>query len=619
MDKNQLTGVVVMLVLMTVYFWFFSEKQEIPQEVTTEEVATEETKKETISQKDQPILNQPSNDSLASAQQKERFGLFAAFANGEEETITLENEVMKMKLSSKGGLVKEVELKEFKTFDQKPLILFDEKSANQDFIVTSNYRPVNLSELYFNLKKGKTSVEGTDTTSVSYKIAFEEGKYIEHKYTLGGTGYEVLYELNFVGMEGIVDNQDVVLNWSDDVKRLEANFKESKQETQINYKKLGGDFDYMGDSPSEGEVEEINETIHWFTFNQRFFSAGLIANNGMKSGKFQTSVNENDSLIIKSTAASLTLNSEDLRSGKGNFKYYFGPNNYQITKKVVPGFEENVDLGWKVFRFVNKWLIIPIFNFLENYIASYGIIIIILVFAVRLILAPMTYTSHMSMAKMKVLKPEMDAIKEEGEKKGHDQTKIQQETMALYRKAGVNPLSGCIPLLLQMPFLLAMFNFFPNSIELRQESFLWAHDLSTYDSVLDLPFEIPFYGSHVSLFTLLMTASTILITWSNSQMTTQMQGPMKSMQYMMPVMFMFILNSFSAGLTFYYFVSNIVSFGQIALFRKIVNEDKIKKLMEENRKKNANKKKSKFQQKLEDAMKSAEEQRKSKPKGKKKK
>jgi YidC/Oxa1 family membrane protein insertase len=234
-----------------------------------------------------------------------------------------------------------------------------------------------------------------------------------------------------------------------------------------------------------------------------------------------------------------------------------------------------------------------------------------MVLIIRVILSPLTYKSHMSMAKMKVLKPELDLIKE---KHGDDMQKAQQEQMQLYSKVGINPLSGCIPMLLQFPILLAMFNFFPNSIELRQKSFLWAHDLSTYDSILDLPFTIPFYGDHVSLFTLLMTASTILYTWSNSQMQAQMQGPMKTMQYVMPVMFLFFLNSYSSGLTFYYFVSNIVSFGQIALFRKFVDEDKILKKLEENRKKNANKKKSAFQLKLEEAMKASEQTKKKKKK-----
>ncbi|MBR9998381.1 MAG: membrane protein insertase YidC, partial [Cyclobacteriaceae bacterium] len=263
---------------------------------------------------------------------------------------------------------------------------------------------------------------------------------------------------------------------------------------------------------------------------------------------------------------------------------------------------------WPPVNWVNKFLIIPTFQFLERFISNYGIIIILLVVFIKILLFPLTYKSYMSMAKTKVLKPELDAIKEQY---GGDMQKVQSEQMKLYQQVGVNPLSGCIPILLQMPILFSMFYFFPNSIELRQESFLWADDLSTYDSVLNLPFTIPAYGSHVSMFTLLMTASTILYTWSNNQVTT-VQGPMKSMQYFMPVIFMFVLNSFPAALSFYYFVSNIVTFGQQALIRMFVDEDKIKKILDENRQKSTTRKKSRFQTKLEEAMRSGEEAKKKK-------
>jgi YidC/Oxa1 family membrane protein insertase len=268
-------------------------------------------------------------------------------------------------------------------------------------------------------------------------------------------------------------------------------------------------------------------------------------------------------------------------------------------KNVTPDFEENVNMGWSVLSFINKYFVRIIFNFLERFFSNYGVIILIMVVIVRIILSPLTYKSHMSMAKMRVLKPELDAIKE---KFPDDQQKAQQEQMALYRQVGINPLSGCIPMVLQMPILFSLFYFFPNAIELRQQGFLWSTDLSTYDSVLNLPFTIPFYGDHVSLFTLLMTVSTILYTWSNSQITT-VTGPMKTMQYMMPVIFLFFLNSFSSGLTFYYFVSNMSTFGQTFLFRRFIDEGKIKSILDENKKKNANKSKSKFQMKLEEAMK----------------
>ena len=270
-------------------------------------------------------------------------------------------------------------------------------------------------------------------------------------------------------------------------------------------------------------------------------------------------------------------------------------------------------MGYKLVSWVNKYIIVELFGFLEKYISNYGVIIMIIVLLVKLALFPLSRKSYLSMAKMKALKPELDAMKE---KLGGDAQKMQQEQMKLYRQVGVNPISGCIPLVLQMPILFAMFFFFPNSIELRQQSFLWATDLSTYDVLINLPFTIPFYGSHVSGFTLLMTLSTLLYTWSNNQVSS-VQGPMKSIGYFMPIIFMFVLNSYSSGLSFYYFVSNIITFGQQTLIRRFVDEDKIRATLEENKKKNVNKKKSKFASRLEDAMKASQEAQRQKQKGKK--
>ncbi|UXX78534.1 membrane protein insertase YidC [Reichenbachiella carrageenanivorans] len=610
MDRNQITGLVLMLALMTIYFQFFApEVPEQPVEQATIETTTPAAIRE--AEISTPVATGV-DDSLTSAIYKERYGIFAPFASGEEKEVEIENESVKIILSSKGGVVKRVELKDYLTYEKDPLILIDRNSSTSDLLLMSNYKAINVSELYYHTQHSKLEVSGTDSLSVSFRVALDGGRYLEHKYKLGGTGFQLKYEINLVGMDGVIDNQDAQLTWVDHMKNVEHTLKESRAKTTINYQPIGGDFDDLGIS-EDAETENIEQGLKWFAFKQRFFAAALIAENKISKATLSTYVDTSDSTTVKSGTAVLTLPIGDLKTGKGQFQYYFGPNDYTIQKKVVDGFEQNVELGWFVFRLVNKWLIIPIFNLLEKFISNYGVIIIILVFVIRLILAPLTYKSHMSMAKMKVLKPEMDAIKE---KHDGDMQKSQQETMELYRKAGINPLSGCIPVLLQFPFLLAMFNFFPNSIELRQQPFLWATDLSTYDNVMNLPFTIPFYGDHVSMFCLLMTASTLLYTWSNSQMNTQMQGPMKSMQYMMPIMFLFFLNEFSAGLTFYYFVSNIVSFGQMALFRKFVDEDKILKVMEENRKKNANKSKSKFQLKLEEAMKAGEVQRKQ---GKKKK
>ncbi len=262
-------------------------------------------------------------------------------------------------------------------------------------------------------------------------------------------------------------------------------------------------------------------------------------------------------------------------------------------------FDRNVYLGWWGVNSFNKYIIVPIFNFLEKSISNYGLIIFIMVILIRIIITPFTYKSHISMAKMKILTPEINKIRE---KYPGDMQKSQVEIMELYQKTGVNPLGGCLPILFQLPILISVFYFLPNSVELRNKSFLWAEDLSSYDSILDLPFSIPLYGDHVSLFTLLMTVSTLLINMANTQMQT-MQGPMKVMQYVLPFMFLFIFNSFSSGLTYYYFLSNIISYGQIYLFKTLVNEEKLKNEIDFNRKQNLNKNKSKFKLRFEEAMK----------------
>jgi YidC/Oxa1 family membrane protein insertase len=267
-----------------------------------------------------------------------------------------------------------------------------------------------------------------------------------------------------------------------------------------------------------------------------------------------------------------------------------------------------VYFGWPIVRIINRYFIVNVFHFLEKFISNYGIIIIILVLLIRVLLLPLSYKSYISLAKTKVLQPEIEEIKA---RNGDDMAKVQQEQMKLYQQVGVNPLSGCIPVLLQMPILLALFSLFPNLIELRQKEFLWSSDLSTYDSIATLPFAIPFYGSHVSLFTILMTISSVAYAYFNNQVST-IQGPMKSLQYIMPIMFMFILNSLPAGLTFYYFVSNVISIGQQVIIRKFVDESKIRRVLEENKLKNKDKKKSRFAQRLEDALKNAEEAKKKK-------
>lgn len=604
-----------MLVLMFwVYIEFFAPEPPKPQETeTVEEAITDDPVKTPDSTIEEAESIEEAPDSIMLAERSAQLGAFAAGAEGSEKFIVIENEDVRITFSTLGGSIKEVLLKEYLTYTKEPLILSDEENLQISKLISSQGKQVDLKDLYFTTNARSAQVENGDTLEIKFRLPLEAGGSVEQTYKIAGTGYLIDYNLNFDGLDNIVDNQDMTFFWNNHAKRMEANLEDARRETWVQWRTLKDEVDDISSTDPDLLQEATLDGVKWASLKQKFFTSAILSDNGFRSGEFTSIYNPLDTSIVREATFKLTYPIGDLKTGQGDFSFYFGPNSYQILKKMPDGFSANVDLGWNVFAVINKFLVIPLFSWLENYISNYGIIIMILVIVIKIILFPLSYKAYMSMAKMKAFKPELDEMKE---KYPDDMQKQQSEMMAMYQKAGVNPLSGCIPMLLQMPILFALFNFFPNSIELRQQSFLWAHDLSTYDSVLDLPFNIPMYGDHVSLFTILMTLSTILYTWSNSQMTT-VQGPMKTMQYIMPVMFMFFLNSFSAGLTFYYFVANIVTFGQQFAIKQFIDEDKIRKLIEENKLKNANKKQSPFMSKLQNAMKQAEEQRREKQKKKK--
>ncbi len=599
MDKNQATGLLLISLMVMVYFYFFGEQPELVEQPiqTTEQVVTEQ-------QPNQLNAAPALPDSVQQILNQQQYGDLAAAAKGTSQLITVENEDLRLVFNTKGGVIEEVELKNYKTYTQEPLILLDANSRIQKLIARQNGREVNLYDLFYSVEQR----EANDTIQVTFTLADETGGTIKQHYFIPKTnGFKIDYKVEANGMQAILTN-GLTLNWKTDLKATEKDVTTSRVKSTITYYQQDGSFDELSERSTDVE-HEIVSSLSWVTFKQHFFSASIIAPNGFSNGSLTTEADVNSLIIDKTATASLSIPSSALSNGDLELSYYYGPNNYQIMKKVAPGFQENVYLGIVGIDLINKWVVVPIFNWLDNYIASYGLIIFILVLIIKLALSPLSYKSYLSMAKMKVLKPELDEIKA---KLGDDQQKFQQEQMKLYQQVGVNPLSGCMPMLLQMPILYAMFSFFPSSIELRQQPFLWADDLSTYDSIMSLPFEIPYYGSHVSLFVILMTISTILYTWSNNQMST-VQGPMKTMSYMMPVIFMFVLNSFPAALSYYYFLSTLITFGQQALIKRYIDEDKILAVLEDNRKKGG-KKKSKFMAKLEDAMKASEEAKKGKKK-----
>ncbi|MEM7548658.1 MAG: membrane protein insertase YidC [Bacteroidota bacterium] len=615
MDKNQVTGLILVSLILLIYIQFFAPSPEELQNTPVEEVQNirnQDLKDSSPDNKNTIEAVEELPDSVVDKRLKDQFGIFHMAVSDEEALYKIENSEVEILLSSKGGFVQEVTLKDFRTYDDQPLVLIDEASADFSFFITSSGKKIDLSDISFKPANYNSPDAENDTINFDLIADLEQGKKIVQHYSIPPNGYVIGYELEFIGLQEFIDQENFEINWKNDLKKFESSIETSRINASINYYTAEGDFDNLSESSLDLEEETITEKINWATFKQRFFSTGIIAKNNFDAAYFRTNVNEGDSNVIKSTQMVLSI--PNTGNNDYEFALYFGPNNYQILKKVTEGFSRNVYLGWKLFSWFNKYLIIPVFNFLDTYISNYGIIILILVIVIKLLLFPLSYSSYMSFAKQRVLKPEIDKLKEEH---GDDMQKMQQAQMKLFQQVGINPISGCIPIVLQMPILLAMFNFFPNSVELRQEGFLWAHDLSTYDSILDLPFTIPFYGNHVSLFTILMTVSTILTQKFNNQMSSSaMQGPMKTMMYIMPVMFMFVLNSFSAGLTYYYFVANLITIGQQFIIRGFVDEEKIRAVLEENKKKNKNKKKSKWQMRVEEAMKASQEA-KSKPKGKK--
>lgn len=609
MDKNSTIGIVIISAILLAYFTFFAPTAPPPP-----------AQKEVVKTQLDTLKKALINDSISLKNKEVALGTLASSLSGENKELVIENKDIKVVFNSKGGKIKSVLLKNYVTSGKKPLYLIDEQTSVFDVVLPAKTGPLALSDLYFSTLDQNKTLSGNDSANIVYTVKTNEGQVIEQKYSLKSEGYLIGYQVRVDGMETFLKNENVLFNWNAYPKLTEADLTQSRVGTGLNYRLNDGTIGGIDEKKIESTTEVI-ENVNWISFktNKFFLSSFIARNNNIKKSLINTSANEADSIVVKSLSSSAEVPVADIVSGKGNFSFYFGPNKYTELQKVseagiATAFEDNVYLGWVIIGAINKWLVLPAFMFIKSMVSNFGLIIILLVLFIRSLLLPLSYRSHLSMAKIKVLKPEMDEIKA---RVGDDMTAQQQETMKLYQSVGVNPLAGCVPVLLSMPFLFAMLYLLPNLIELRQEPFLWATDLSTYDSVASLPFNIPFYGDHVSLFTILMTASTILYTWYNSQMASTMQGPMMYMQYFMPLIFMFVLNSFPAGLSYYYLVGNMVAIGQQFVIKQFVDETKIREKLEEYKKNAGTKKKSRWQQRLEDAMKMQEDAKKAPVKKKK--
>ena len=586
-DKSSLIGLLLMGAILIIFNTFFFETapQEAPPKTETEINA--------------PNTNPVENTEISEGNRSttEQISTSIITEETEEQEFILENDSIKLVLSSKGGEIKSVELKKYKTFDGSPLELFN--SEDSKFNIEG--RGINSANENF------IFIEG-DKSYVRLRHTINENTFIEYNYSLKEDQYLVEFSIKTEGFDNIATrDNEIWMEWKIAAPQTEKSKTNQEQYTGFYFQEsYSKDVDYVWDND---EKEKIDVDLSWIAFKQQFFSTIISSSNNFKSGSsFQVSKNEDK--YIKTLSLETRL---DDKENEFNYEIYFGPNDYKKLKEYNKSYEEIIPLGWGIFGWVNRVIVINIFDYLRNSagIKNYGLIILILTLIIKLALSPLTYKSYLSQAKMKVLKPEIDKITEKHKEK--DPMKAQKETMSLYRKAGVNPMGGCLPMLVQFPILIAMFRFFPASIELRQESFLWADDLSSYDSIMSLPWDIPFYGDHVSLFTLLMTVSTLIYTHMNSQMTsTQMPG-MKWMMYLMPIMFLGFFNNYAAALSYYYFLANVFTFSQMYFMRRFIDDNALLAQIEENKKKPA-KKKSKFQKKLEEMQKKQEQQLKNRKK-----
>nr|WP_321410106.1 membrane protein insertase YidC [uncultured Carboxylicivirga sp.] len=605
MDRNSITGIILIVLIFGFFTWWNqpSEEQLAEQKRVRDSIDLVEQKAEAdrianaakVEVETKAVVEK---DSATIAEElTNKFGLLADAAQGEQSFVTLENDLVKMVLSSKGARVYSVELKKYHNYDESPVILMDGDQNKFGFNFTHNSRFFHTNELYF------TVLPQTSPNKVDFVVNAAEGKLI-FSYVLPEDGYMVDFNITTQNLGNVIatPNGSMDINWEMEVPAQEKGVSFERRYSGVYYRFAENDVDHI--TASGTKSEELRTKLKWVAFKDQFFSSVFISGDYFLSGdvKAVTPEDDNHPVIMDASAmVAVPFTGNDQHS----FNFYFGPNDFKALKPYADlGLRQLVYLGWSFLRYINLG-VIEVFHFLERYFSNYGLIILILTILIKLIIFPFTYKSYVSTAKMKVLKPQIEEINNKIPKE--KAMERQQATMALYRKAGVNPMGGCLPMLFQMPILFAMFQFFPASIELRGESFLWATDLSSYDAIItwtgDIPLITQYYGNHVSLFTLLMAITNIVYTYINQEMTqsTQQMPGMKGMMYLMPVMFLVFFNNYAAGLSYYYFISTLITIGQTLLIRRFVDEEALLAKLKANQKKPA--KKSKFQQRLEDMQK----------------
>jgi len=591
MDRNTIIGFVLLAVLFFGYFYYTRQGQlalENEQFRIQDSLSRLKPKQDTI-----PLA---SKDSLAldTTIQRSASG-FQDSIPQVEQLVTLENKVLKIVFSNKGGQPKTVELKKFRKFDGSPLIIQNGNFNKISYLInTGTNQTAQTGDLFFKSEQ----IAAVEKNSLTYTLQNNAGQSIQHHYTLPEDSYMLDFNLAFTGADKLVTQNKINLTWQTQAPQVEKNIEYERLQSHIAYV-ADGDYDF--EELGSGEDNKFTTPVDWITLKQQFFATAIIAKNKFESADIQWTVPADTNLhVIAQSIANLRLNVPSVNASIP-LQLFYGPNDYKILKSYGNEMHNIVPLGSGIFAFVkyiNRGFIMPVFNFLGSKLVSYGLVIAILTIIIRLLISPLTYQSYLSGAKMKVLKPELDALRL---KYGEDKQAFGMEQMKLFKSAGVNPLGGCIPALLQIPIFFALYNFFNSSIALRGESFWWANDLSAYDSIFNLPFEIPLYGAHISLFTILATVTSLLISiYGMANMQDTGNPVMKYLPYIFPVILLAVFNSQPAALTWYYTVSNVITLMlQWVIQKYIINHDKILAQLEENKKKP--KVKSKWQERI-DAM-----------------
>ena len=618
MDKNTITGFVLIGIVIFAFSWF---NKPTPEQVEAMRHQQDSLARiENQSEAKSLLLEDPvaatfvgESDSAYNKRMEANFGSFAKAVKGESKTTTLENEVLELRISNKGGAVSYARLKQYDNYKGEPIVLFENSESLFDLtLITADNHIINTRDLYF-------SPVSSSAEKVVMRLTVNANSYLDFVYTLSPDDYRVGFNIQGTGLNGVLSptTKNLAMQWSQKIRQQEKGRTFEERYVSLYYALMDGEVDYL--SETANDAEKIETPLKWIGFKDHFFSSVLIAKEGFEGADLDSKRFEKGTYMKSFDAVSAVP--FDIKGEKATeLTYFFGPNKFSLLSSYDDeladgetwGLEEIVPLGWSLFRWINKFFIIPIFDFLSNHIGNMGVVILLLTIIVKLLLFPLTRKSYLSSAKMRVLRPQVMEINAKYPDKEQALEK-QKEVMDLYSRAGASPMSGCMPMLLQMPILLALFSFFPTAIELRHENFLWANDLSTYDAIISWDAQIPFvsayFGNHISLFCLLMTITNIIYTKFNMEQTNtgqeQMPG-MKTMMYMMPLMMFVFFNQYASGLTYYYFISTLITITQTIVFRYTIDEEKLLAKLEANKRKPQ--KKSNFMKRLEEAQRMQEEQ-----------